>query len=93
MHKIFEIPRMILDNSRTGKRYILMLEADREQWKACWYVTFSEERHGQYPTGTVVSADAHEAFVKAKRLIENEDEDVIGVDWQFEQPLPPWLLE
>ena len=85
--------RMVLDNSRIGKRYVLMLEKDKQQWKACWYVTFSEEQPSQSPTGIVVSDDAYEAFVKAKRLIENEDEDVIGVDWQFEQPLPPWFLE
>jgi hypothetical protein len=85
--------RMTLDNGRTGKRYTLILEAEQEQWQACWYESFSEDKPGQHPAGSVVSGDAYDAFVKAKRLIEDKDEDVMGVDWQFEAPLPPWFFE
>ncbi len=85
--------QMILDNGRTGQRYTLILENDQGQWQACWYVTLCGEPPGTRPAGTVVSADAYEAFVKARNLIEEADEDVAGVDWQFEEPLPPWFFE
>lgn len=84
--------RMILDNGRTGKRYILILEEAQPHWQAGWYEVFSEEQPGPDPTGIVTAADPYDAFIKAKNRIEEEDEDVIGVDWQFELPLPPWFL-
>ncbi|MEE3716638.1 hypothetical protein V2H45_07765 [Tumidithrix elongata RA019] len=84
---------MTIDNSRTGKRYFLTIEGYREQWQSFWHVAVSEGKPSQNPIVIVDATSAYEAFAKAKDLIEDEDEDVIGVDWQYEYPLPPWLLE
>ena len=43
--------------------------------------------------GRLTAADAYDAFKLASRAIEDIDEDVIGVDWEFREPLPPWLNE
>ena len=85
--------RMTLDNSRIGRRYIITLEEDKGKWQALRYISFSQE-NDQHLLGTaVVATTAYDAFVKVKELIEDADADIFDVDWQFEEPLPPWLLE
>lgn len=84
---------MTLDNSRTGNRYILSIEGHNGKWFAFWYNNSSKGKRVQGSMNTLVAMSAEEAFDSVKDLIENEDEDVIGVDWQFESPLPPWIVE
>jgi hypothetical protein len=84
---------MTLDNSRTGNQYILSIEKQNGKWFAFWYSSFSEGKLLKESVNTLVAMSAEEAFDSVKDLIENEDEDIIGVDWQFESPLPPWIFE
>lgn len=77
---------MTLDNGRTGVTYELVLERVGDTWSASWHARTS---HG--PRGHIADADAYVAFKRACRAIEDIDADVIGVDWSFQEPLPPWF--
>ena len=79
---------MTLDNGRTGVRYELVVELVDGSWVASWRTLRPEG-----PGGRLTAADAYDAFKLASRAIEDIDEDVIGVDWEFHEPLPPWLDE
>ncbi|BAQ63770.1 hypothetical protein [Geminocystis sp. NIES-3709] len=85
--------RMFLDNSRTGNRYTLTLEESNGEWIASWYSTILENQRVEGSDANLVAINADQAFHQAKYLIEKEDEDIIGVDWQFENPLPPWIVD
>ena len=77
---------MTLDNGRTGVTYEIVLELADGTWSAGW-----RARKSEAPGGRVTNADAYAAFKLAQRAIEDIDEDVIGVDWNFHEPLPSWL--
>ncbi len=85
--------RMTVDNASTGARYVLVVEDRDGTWNASWSEIpqgrVREDRAG----GDADAATADDAFTLARRAIEDADPDVIGVDWQFEDPLLPWLAE
>lgn len=83
--------RMTLQNASTGFTYALVLEAAGGTWQGSWQTLDSSGQPTDGPRGALAGDDAYATFQAGKRAIESEDEDVIGVDWVFEEPLPPWL--
>ena len=79
---------MTLDIGRTGLSYELVLELVDGSWVGTWRTGDSDG-----PGGRITAADAYAAFKLASRAIEDVDEDVVGVDWSFQDPLPPWFSE
>jgi hypothetical protein len=85
--------RMTLENGRTGTRYVVMLTGGSEGWQAEWHAERSDGVKLPGLGGKYSSEEADLVFRHVKRALEEVDEDIIDVDWQFEEPLPPWLLE
>jgi hypothetical protein len=84
---------MVLQNSRTGRSYELILEGAGTAWQGTWSARASDGSMIDAPRGTARGAEASQVFEMATREIERADTDVIGVDWEFDEPLPPWLAE
>lgn len=82
--------RMTLQNGSTGTTYELLLDERDGSWFGAWRALSSDGTE-RGPRGETTAPDAEGAFRSAKRAVEDLDEDVIGVDWDFEEPLPPWL--
>jgi hypothetical protein len=85
--------RMTVDNSHSGHRYHVVVEGEEGAWQASWNTTTCDGGQVDGLHGAVAGATAEDVFHRAKRAIEDEDLGVMDVDWQFEEPLPPWLLE
>jgi hypothetical protein len=85
--------RMTLQNSASGKTYELVLETAGDGWRGTWRTLAAGGAPTEGPHGFHQGPDATALFEHAKRAIEDADSDVVGVDWDFSEPLPPWLAE
>ena len=81
-------------NAVTGHHYELTLEQQGNTWHARWLTR--DGNNTIVPNGlqgSLTRDDSEAAFRAAKRIIGDADLAVIDNDWDFLEPLPPWLAE
>lgn len=85
---------MTVPNASSGDVYEIVLEGSRGAWTATWRtLDGGGNAVGSGPSGRIEDPDATDAFRAARDRIEEADDAVIGCDWKFEEPLPPWFFE
>lgn len=82
---------MRLHNASTGTHWELTLFEQDGEWNASYCEKASNGLSLAGRAGSARDEDALRAFRRAIEAIEAFDEDVVGCDWAFESPLPPWM--
>jgi hypothetical protein len=86
--------RMTLHNARMGVVHELVMERTTGGWQARWRtLTHTGNAVPGAACGVQSGPEPDLLFRRVVRSIEEADEDVMGGDWAFEAPLPPWLTD